>query len=133
MTQRSTYSLLAAAALVAAVLLAVRDDVAASQARPGTAIGEAAPQLHAVEIEVLDAGPFGADRKVVLRGASFYGTARGPFVRFEREGAPAIEAVAVILETDGRIVAYPPAGTYGPYTVRVENPDGLTATIGASL
>ena len=134
MTNRKTFSLLAGLALVVVVGLVLKDDVVASQVQPGTAIGEADPQLHAVEVEVLSTpGAMGADRKLTLRGANFYGTARGPFVRFEREGVASIDAVAVILETDGRIVAYPPAGTYGPYAVRIENPDGRSATIGASL
>jgi len=135
MTHRKTLSLLAVAALVLVLAVVIQRDVAAGRQQAGAAVGEADPRLHAVEVEVLaEAGPFGADRRLVLRGANFYGTARGPFVRFERgEGVEPIEAVAVILETDGRIVAYPPAGTYGPCTVRVENPDGRSATIGASL
>lgn len=60
--------------------------------------------------------------EVTIVGAGFYGTAFGPFVKFNHG-----DAVAVILDSDTRITAYAPPDLRGTVEVDVENPDHLAA------
>lgn len=62
------------------------------------------------------------DREITIDGLGFYGTAFGPFVRFN--GA---DAVMVLIESGEKIVAYAPAGMSGKVEVVVENPDHQAA------
>ena len=72
------------------------------------------------------------DREITLDGSGFYGTSFGPFVHFTAADGTRVDAVMVVLESGGRIVAWPPAGLRGTFRVEVENPDGrkATATVG---
>jgi hypothetical protein len=84
-----------------------------------------APQIHrltarAIDARVIEGRP--TDREVVIEGSGYYGTAFGPFVRFN--GA---DAVSVIIESPGRIVACAPSGVRGRVDVVVENPDHQAA------
>jgi hypothetical protein len=73
------------------------------------------------------------DRRVTIHGAGFFGTAFGPFVFFERADGSRVEAAAVILQDENTVLAWPPAQTYGPVTIVVENPDHERVTRVARL
>lgn len=72
------------------------------------------------------------DREVTIDGSGFFGTSFGPFVRFVAPDGTSIDATMVVLESGGRIVAWPPAGLRGAQQLVVENPDGrrASATVG---
>ena len=73
------------------------------------------------------------DREVTLDGSGFFGTSFGPFVRFVAPDGTSHDAVMVVLESGGRIVAWPPAGLRGALQVVVENPDGQRASTTVGL
>jgi hypothetical protein len=68
------------------------------------------------------------DRRVTIDGAGFYGTAFGPWVRFRLPDGELREAVMVIIESEARLLAWPPAGTVGSLVLEVENPDHQVAS-----
>jgi hypothetical protein len=72
------------------------------------------------------------DRKLVIQGTGFFGTAFGPFVSFEGQGE-VLESPFVILESATRIVAWAPEGARGTYRLVVENPDRRRVVIDVSL
>ena len=84
------------------------DAVAAAGAK--SAAGATAPQV--------------LDREVTIDGSGFFGTSFGPFVHFVASDGTTRDAVMVVLESGGRIVAWPPAGLRGAQRLVVENPDG---------
>jgi len=73
------------------------------------------------------------DREVTLDGSGFFGTSFGPFVRFVAPDGTSHDAVMVVIESGGRIVAWPPAGLRGTLQVVVENPDGQRASTTVGL
>lgn len=78
--------------------------------------------------ELDDGSQVTLDRRVMINGSGFYGTARGPFVRFLDEQGGSVDAVVVTLLSDNRIEAWPPPGTQGRMTLVVENPDRRKAS-----
>ena len=96
------------------------DEDAAAAAGAKSAAGEAAaPQV--------------LDREVTIDGSGFFGTSFGPFVHFVASDGTTRDAVMVVLESGGRIVAWPPPGLRGALRLVVENPDGRTATTTVGL
>ena len=93
------------------------------------------PLIADVLVEAVDPGTTDgvADRRVEIRGANFFGTAFGPFVRFRAPGGEPVDAPIVILESDTLITAYPPRGLTGPVTLEVENPDRQAVSRAVSL
>ena len=73
------------------------------------------------------------DREVTLDGSGFFGTSFGPFVRFVAPDGTSHDAAMVVIESGGRIVAWPPAGLRGTLQVVVENPDGQRASTTVGL
>ena len=73
------------------------------------------------------------DREVTLDGSGFFGTSFGPFVRFVAPDGTSHDAVMVVIESGGRIVAWPPAGLRGALQLVVENPDGQRASTTVGL
>ena len=73
------------------------------------------------------------DREVTIDGSGFFGTSFGPFVRFVAPDGTSRNAVMVVLESGGRVVAWPPAELHGAQQLVVENPDGRTATTTVGL
>ncbi|MFN0206618.1 MAG: IPT/TIG domain-containing protein [Planctomycetota bacterium] len=83
------------------------------------------PQIREVRVLTIPARVIegnSTDREVTIDGLGFYGTAFGPFVRFN-----GVDAVASLIESDEKIVAYAPAGMSGKIEVVVENPDHQAA------
>jgi len=73
------------------------------------------------------------DRELTIDGSGFFGTSFGPFVRFVASDGTSRDAVMVVLESGGRIVAWPPAGLRGALQLVVENPDGQRASTTVGL
>lgn len=113
-----------------ALLLTLGLALAVSSARIGPAAD--ALRIDGVRVDV-ESAMGDLDRRVTIEGTGFYGTAFGPFVRFERADGTSLEAAAVVLEDDGTVVAWPPRGTRGTVTVVVENPDRQRVTGTAQL
>jgi hypothetical protein len=97
--------------------------------RQETKPAETAPVIVRVDVERLaapgalpDGRPFGSIVKI--QGERFFGTAHGPFVRFDGK-----DAVAVIIDSDKAIRAFAPVGTAGEVLVEVENPDHQKAAV----
>ena len=95
------------------------DAVSGAAGAAGAAAPAPAPQL--------------LDREVTLDGSGFFGTSFGPFVRFVAPDGTSHDAVMVVIESGGRIVAWPPAGLRGALQVVVENPDGQRASTTVGL
>lgn len=62
------------------------------------------------------------DVEFTIRGAGFYGTAMGPFVKIN-----GVDAVSVILDDETRITAMGATGLQGEVEVEVMNPDHQAA------
>lgn len=73
------------------------------------------------------------DREITIDGSGFFGTSFGPFVRFVAADGTSRDAVMVVLESGGRIVAWPPAGLRGAQQLVVENPDGRRTSMTVGL
>ena len=117
---------LVAAGLAVGFVAAGRDWFAGRQDPSVDATG---PVIERVEVErgavvgsLPDGRPYGS--VVKIHGERFFGTAFGPFVRFN--GA---DAVAVILDSDKLIRAFAAPNLTGDVKVEVENPDHKTATV----
>ena len=93
------------------------------------------PVIEAVTVESvsLTVGDGRVDRRLQLTGRGFLGTSFGPFVRFETADGTTYEASIVVLESETRVLAFPPEGLRGPVTVVLENPDHRTTTVTAEL
>ena len=77
--------------------------------------------------------PLVLDRKVIIHGWGFYGTAFGHDVRFETPDGLAVDAVKVLLDHGRQISAWPPPNLRGPVTVVVVNPDREMASWATGL
>jgi len=129
------------ALLLAAALAAVGVLSATAISRSGAALDDG-PRVVRVSVRTVerpfvdeDAGgaPQVLDREVTIEGRGFFGTSFGPFVRFVTANGARVEAVMVVLESGGRVVAWPPAGLRGTMRVEVENPDRRTAGANVGL
>ncbi len=136
MIQRPTLVLsflLVAALAVGGVVLATRDSGPTSDPLAGSAaqggVLTAAPTIARVVVsripERVIEGAGSAAFEVIVEGTGFFGTAFGPFVRFDGKDATAV----VLDETspDRRILALAPPGLSGRVEVVVENPDRQSA------
>ena len=137
--------------LLAALALAAVAALSATAASRGGAARDGSPRIDTVAVRAVERpfadedadGARGADgasgevvvldRELTIDGSGFFGTSAGPFVRFVTADGARVEAVMVVLESGGRIVAWPPAGLRGSVRVEVENPDGRTAAATAGL
>lgn len=120
------------AALVALAVVAVSvwsDDAVASD-EGGPVIEHVRVVDGEVSLAWADVNP---DRTVTIEGRGFFGTAFGPFVRFETPDGAVHEALGVVLEDEGTVVAWPPRDLRGGVTVVVENPDRVTASAVTTL
>jgi hypothetical protein len=127
--------------LLVAALVGVGVLSATAISRGGAALDDGPRVVRAsvrnVEQTFVDEDAGGApqvlDREVTIEGRGFFGTSFGPFVRFVTADGARVEAVMVVLESGGRVVAWPPAGLRGTMRVEVENPDGRTASATVGL
>jgi hypothetical protein len=127
----------AAVLVVAGAVVANRILGKGASEPPSNSQQTGASQETGPRITVVTATPI-AEREVPGRGKAaveieivgerFFGTALGPFVRFD--GA---EAVAVILDSDTKITALASPGLHGRVQVQVENPDHRTATSSVTI
>src|SRR5262249_23612232 len=99
-----------------------------------------APTIRSVAVSSIDeqvtlddGSRVSLDRRVTIEGGGFFGTSFGPDGRLHRADGRVIDAPLVIMENARRIVASPPAGTYGDVTLVVENPDHRSATFAVGL
>ena len=95
------------------------DAIAAAGAKSAAGAAASAPQI--------------LDREVTIDGSGFFGTSFGPFVHFVASDGTSRDAVMVVLESGGRIVAWPPAGLRGALQLAIENPDGQRASTTVGL